>query len=148
MSLVNYFVTLGSPLTSEQLTELTSYTLRSGEPILTQEDMPFVYEFSALLRYYSNISQAKLYNYLTNLFSRPWNRRSDILFSLPFMKTQVNKEVEELDSYRRESKDDEGLFQCRCGSRRTVASQVQTRAADEPMTTIVKCQECNRTWKQ
>lgn len=41
------------------------------------------------------------------------------------------------------------LFKCRkCGSRSTSYYEVQTRAADEPMTQFITCLECNTRWKQ
>jgi transcription elongation factor S-II len=43
----------------------------------------------------------------------------------------------------------DGVFQCRrCKSRKTVYHQLQTRAADEPMTTFVTCTACQRRWKE
>ena len=45
-------------------------------------------------------------------------------------KTQLNVNIEE------------GAFQCRkCGSKKTTYYQMQTRSADEPMTTFVQCTE-------
>ncbi|MQL87105.1 hypothetical protein Taro_019620 [Colocasia esculenta] len=39
-------------------------------------------------------------------------------------------------------------FKCgRCGKRKTTYHQMQTRSADEPMTTYVTCVECNHHWK-
>ena len=39
-------------------------------------------------------------------------------------------------------------FKCgRCGKRKTTYYQLQTRSADEPMTTFVTCVECNNHWK-
>lgn len=41
-----------------------------------------------------------------------------------------------------------GQFKChRCGKRNTSYNQVQTRSADEPMTTFVYCNECGNRWK-
>jgi len=41
-----------------------------------------------------------------------------------------------------------GQFKCgRCGKRNTTYNQVQTRSADEPMTTFVYCNECGNRWK-
>lgn len=42
----------------------------------------------------------------------------------------------------------EGMFKCgKCRSRKTTYYQMQTRSADEPMTTFVTCMECNNHWK-
>jgi len=41
-----------------------------------------------------------------------------------------------------------GLFQCKkCKSWKTVYYQLQTRSADEPMTTFVTCGDCGIRWK-
>lgn len=45
-------------------------------------------------------------------------------------------------------KDYEGLFKCgRCKSTKTDYYQLQTRSADEPMTTYVTCKNCGSKWK-
>lgn len=42
----------------------------------------------------------------------------------------------------------EGFFQCRkCKKKNTSYYQLQTRSADEPMTTFVTCVNCNIHWK-
>ncbi|KAJ0030853.1 hypothetical protein Pint_13530 [Pistacia integerrima] len=39
-------------------------------------------------------------------------------------------------------------FKCgRCGQRKCTHYQMQTRSADEPMTTYVTCVNCNNHWK-
>ena len=47
-----------------------------------------------------------------------------------------------------EAKNQEGFFACvRCKSKKTTYYQLQTRSADEPMTTYVSCLSCGRNWK-
>jgi transcription elongation factor S-II len=42
----------------------------------------------------------------------------------------------------------DGTFKCgRCKSMKTTYYQLQTRSADEPMTTYVTCLKCNNRWK-
>lgn len=42
----------------------------------------------------------------------------------------------------------EGLFKCgKCKSRKTTFYQLQTRSADEPMSTFVTCVNCGNRWK-
>lgn len=43
----------------------------------------------------------------------------------------------------------DGAFQCKkCKSMKTTFTQLQTRAADEPMTTFVLCINCGKRWKE
>jgi len=43
---------------------------------------------------------------------------------------------------------DDGLFKCgKCKKNKTTYYQLQTRSADEPMTTYVTCLNCNKNWK-
>ncbi len=49
--------------------------------------------------------------------------------------------------FKQEEQED-GMFKCnRCKSMKTVYYQMQTRSADEPMTTYVTCTNCNFKWK-
>jgi DNA-directed RNA polymerase subunit M/transcription elongation factor TFIIS len=41
----------------------------------------------------------------------------------------------------------DGVFTCRCGSKKTVYYSMQTRSADEPMTVFVSCLKCRKNWK-
>lgn len=44
--------------------------------------------------------------------------------------------------------DYKGIFKCaKCKSDKTSYYQMQTRSADEPMTTFVTCMNCNKKWK-
>ncbi|KAF4349746.1 transcription elongation factor TFIIS [Cannabis sativa] len=65
---------------------------------------------------------------------------------------QQNKKLEEKALFdcerglQREATTDQ--FKCgRCGKRKTTYYQMQTRSADEPMTTYVTCVNCNNRWK-
>jgi len=43
---------------------------------------------------------------------------------------------------------EDGMFKCnKCKSMKTVYYQLQTRSADEPMTTYVTCTNCETRWK-
>ena len=43
---------------------------------------------------------------------------------------------------------EDGMFKCnKCKSMKTVYYQMQTRSADEPMTTYVTCTNCGAKWK-
>ncbi len=48
----------------------------------------------------------------------------------------------------KENQNQEGFFTCnRCKTKKTTYYQLQTRSADEPMTTFVSCLNCGRNWK-
>jgi DNA-directed RNA polymerase subunit M/transcription elongation factor TFIIS len=42
---------------------------------------------------------------------------------------------------------EEGVLECKCGSRKVFSFSKQTRSADEPMTTYAECVSCNRKWQ-
>lgn len=53
-----------------------------------------------------------------------------------------------MEKLRVADEDYEGLFKCsRCKSKKTSYYQMQTRSADEPMTTYVTCNGCGHKWK-
>jgi len=68
----------------------------------------------------------------------------------PYAKALFAKQKKELEMEAMRAKDDEyeGIFMCRkCKSKKTSYYQLQTRSADEPMTTYVECKNCNNHWK-
>lgn len=70
-------------------------------------------------------------------------------------KEEMNPEIWEIlktktlnQAIFKEEQHEDGMFKCnRCKSMKTVYYQMQTRSADEPMTTYVTCTECNLKWK-
>jgi DNA-directed RNA polymerase subunit M/transcription elongation factor TFIIS len=53
-----------------------------------------------------------------------------------------------MEAARAKHEDYEGQFKCgKCKSTKTTYYQMQTRSADEPMTTFVTCMTCNNRWK-
>lgn len=56
--------------------------------------------------------------------------------------------AKELSKIGQEETPSDGLFTCaKCKSKKTTYYQLQTRSADEPMTTFVTCLNCNKRWK-
>ena len=41
---------------------------------------------------------------------------------------------------------EEGVLECRCGSKRVYSYQRQTRGSDEPMSTFAECVACKNKW--
>lgn len=42
---------------------------------------------------------------------------------------------------------DEGVLECKCGSRKTISFSKQVRSGDEGTTVFAKCVDCGATWK-
>jgi transcription elongation factor S-II len=64
--------------------------------------------------------------------------------------TMLKKKNKEAAMEQAKTKDDdyEGQFKCgKCKSKKTDYYQMQTRSADEPMTTYVTCKACGNRWK-
>jgi DNA-directed RNA polymerase subunit M/transcription elongation factor TFIIS len=41
---------------------------------------------------------------------------------------------------------EEGVIECKCGSKRVFSYSKQVRSADEPMSTFAHCVKCNKKW--
>jgi len=60
----------------------------------------------------------------------------------------IHKRKEQLVDKEKTKEEIVGLFTCgKCKSKRTTYYQMQTRSADEPMTTFVTCLNCEKRWK-
>jgi transcription elongation factor S-II len=54
----------------------------------------------------------------------------------------------QLEQIKSKDAEYEGVFMCKkCHSKKTSYHQMQTRSADEPMTTFVSCNNCGNRWK-
>lgn len=68
----------------------------------------------------------------------------------PVATTIQELKVKELKKELAKNKEENftGIFQClKCKKWKTTYYQLQTRSADEPMTTFVTCMNCNKRWK-
>jgi DNA-directed RNA polymerase subunit M/transcription elongation factor TFIIS len=62
----------------------------------------------------------------------------------------AKRKAKEIAIEQSKAKDDEyeGAFKCgKCKTKKTSYYQMQTRSADEPMTTYVTCKNCGNCWK-
>ncbi len=68
----------------------------------------------------------------------------------PYAKAILAAKIKELEieAIKAREEEYEGIFMCKkCKSKKTTYYQLQTRSADEPMTTYVECKNCNNHWK-
>jgi hypothetical protein len=68
----------------------------------------------------------------------------------PYETTRKKVEARKDEAFRRSKLDEvpDGMFQCKkCRSKKTTYYQLQTRSADEPMTTFASCLSCNTQWR-
>lgn len=68
----------------------------------------------------------------------------------PYAQTAFQIKAKDLamEASRAKEENYEGLFKCgKCKSTKTSYYQMQTRSADEPMTTFVTCTGCGNKWK-
>ena len=77
-------------------------------------------------------------------------RPEDLWPDGPYAKKMEERIVKDMRKayLAQEVKNQEGFFTCnRCKSKKTTYYQLQTRSADEPMTTYVSCVNCGKNWK-
>ena len=141
-TLLNRIQISGEPLlTQQQVFDLTSLKLHSGQPLLALEDRYFVYEVVGLVQ---KIKFDSAYQFLT---SQVWMTSKECLFAFPTLDKAKDKMRVDASILRNKSIAAKGLFTCRrCGSKETISAQTQTRSADEPMTIKVTCIQCGKTW--
>lgn len=80
----------------------------------------------------------------------PFMKPEELWGEGPHAKMQFKLKTKELliEAAKAKEEDYDGMFKCRkCGSKKTSYYQMQTRSADEPMTTYVTCSGCGLKWK-
>lgn len=61
---------------------------------------------------------------------------------------EYKRRIEEEDQFMTSPFEiEEGVLECKCGSKRTISFQRQTRSADEGSTTFAQCIECGNKWR-
>lgn len=115
-----------------------------------------VYYINAAVRVYTNLnpnSYLKNKNLMNLLLSKEIKEYDIVFFDSKDMFTERYDEIiqeynNNLPKYTEEVEQPDGMHFCgRCKSYKTTYYQLQTRSADEPMTTFVSCTKCNNRWK-
>ena len=102
------------------------------------------------LRYPSNNLKQRLVNGEVDVTDVVYMNPVELNPTGPYALVKEKLRVEDLHKYalNNENENYEGMFKCgKCKSRKTTYYQMQTRSADEPMTTFVTCKNCGNHWK-
>lgn len=119
-------------------------------PLLSVEDRPGIYQLVSLIDQLGwTDGLAYVQSQLTDPNLTVSQAMANIINNSPLMSKAKDRMMLDMDRYRRKVTSGKGLHTCRgCGSKETVSVQKQLRSADEPMTTIITCTECGRTWRE
>ncbi len=90
------------------------------------------------------------YNELSKIYSRTWDEKMDKYLWKSDVYAEFRNKENIRDEYLTNPQEiDEGVNECtRCGSKKTISFQMQTRSADEGMTNFIKCINCKKKWKE
>ncbi len=140
----------GTPLVDyNQALALTSLKFERGDPILTLEDRPFVYEIVNML---NELDYEVVYNFLNagweKVFGSGAGLRKKIIFENPLLVKAKDKLAMDMEIYRSKVEVSKGAINCRkCGSEETLSVSKQIRSADEPESILANCLSCKHRWR-
>ncbi len=140
----------GTPLVDyNQALALTSLKFERGDPILTLEDRPFVYEIVNML---NELDYEVVYNFLNagweKVFGSGAGLRKKIIFENPLLVKAKNKLAMDMEIYRSKVDISKGAIDCKkCGSEETLSIERQIRSADEPASIFSSCIQCGYKWR-
>jgi DNA-directed RNA polymerase subunit M/transcription elongation factor TFIIS len=108
----------------------------------------YIYELSDENTYKLNIydvlsdinSGTKLANILKKIKSKK------IGFKNEAFKDYIFEEEEQDNFIIKPFEIEEGVLECKCGSKRVYSYSKQSRSADEPMSTYAECMSCKKKW--
>jgi len=125
----------------------------SNEKNLAESIVPSVYENKLLDLILCLSPDSKTFSeyLLDNVINKTINIQ-EIAFLSPQSidphKWEIYKRKQELKEYMKENMAATNLYKCfKCGERKCKVTELQTRSADEPMTSFVTCLICHNTWK-
>lgn len=108
---------------------------------------------SLYLKIYPNISYNKNADYVRdklkyNIFKPDQLITMKSMELYPAIYESYILKQKKIDKFLEEKPEISGIFKCgKCKQNKTTYYQLQTRSADEPMTTFVTCMNCHNRWK-
>lgn len=73
-------------------------------------------------------------------------KNSNLEWKNKFYNDLMNEEIEQDNFIENPFEIEEGVLECKCGSKRVFSYQKQSRSADEPMSTYATCVACKNKW--
>ncbi|SNW62911.1 Putative transcription elongation factor TFIIS, Zinc finger [Orpheovirus IHUMI-LCC2] len=133
-------------ISQENAETLTNVLSSSGLPYLSNTYRSLAYE---LIMMYAEkmISLEGLYNLMLEVSRLRTDIRDEqnrLIYSITPYDDARKSLATEISAYVTRNVTGKGLYKCKCGSMETTYVQIQTRSADEPMTTFVTCNKCGK----
>ena len=148
MSLIQLLEQQG--LSTDQANRLASLTV-NGYPLLSVNDRNSLYSIVTMIK---QLDFEQAMTYMDELLrSRSFDSISQavdaIVYDSQLLAKVRSKTIADLENFKRKKSTAKGLYTCRvCGSKETISVEKQLRSADEPMTLIITCVVCGKTWRQ
>jgi len=73
-------------------------------------------------------------------------KKGKLFWNNDFFQDMIDLEIEQDNFLIKPFEIEEGVLECRCGSKRVYSYQKQSRAADESSSTYATCVACNAKW--
>ena len=96
------------------------------------------------LNIYQTISDIKHGSKLANILKKI--KEEKIGFKHDSFSDYIFEEEEQNNFLIKPFEIEEGVLECKCGSKRVYSYSKQSRSADEPMSTYAECMSCRKKW--
>jgi DNA-directed RNA polymerase subunit M/transcription elongation factor TFIIS len=96
---------------------------------------------------YEILGMVKTYGFQKTIEFITGKNKIEAVFTQEALKKNLQENIYRLKANKEKMEVKSGIYVCgKCKSKRTVSMELQLRRADEPMTTIVTCIDCNFRW--
>ena len=101
-------------------------------------------EFSYYIIIYQTVNDILKGKKLPELLSSI--KKGNVIFKHESNNDMNNDEIEQDNFLVKPFEIEEGVLECKCGSRKVYSYSKQSRSADEPMSTYAQCMSCKSKW--